>query len=493
MRKGFERAVEERSMADYELVKVDDWRWDIPKSGAMKVPGRIFADEKLLEDIRGDDCIEQVANVACLPGVIGYSFAMPDIHLGYGFPIGGVAAMDLDTGVISPGGVGYDINCGVRLVRTNLAADEVKDKVETMVKSLFSHVPVGVGSSGAIEKLKESEEKKILERGARWAVERGLGSEDDLAHTEERGELAGADPGAVSNRAMTRGRDQSGTLGSGNHFIEISRVADVFDEKVANVFGLFAGQMVLQIHSGSRGFGHQVCDDYIRVMLEAARRYGIHLPDKQLCSAPIRSKEGQRYFGAMAAAANYAWNNRQVIMALAIEALERALSMTPKALGAKLVWDVAHNIAKFEKHRVNGEVREVLIHRKGATRAFGPGREGLPPEYKEVGQPVLIPGDMGRQSFVCVGTEGAEETFSSTCHGAGRVLSRHAAISRASGRNIVKELGSRGIVVMAGERGTVAEEMPEAYKDVAEVVKVMHEAGISRKVARLVPMGVIKG
>ncbi len=480
-------------MGDYELVRVDEFRWEVPKTGKMRVPGRVFANETLLADIREDDCLKQVANVACLPGVIGYSFAMPDIHLGYGFAIGGVAAMDPEGGVISPGGVGYDINCGVRLIRTALKADEIRSKIPHLVKSLFAHVPVGVGSSGAIEKLSHSDERRILERGARWAVEQGLGTEEDLEHTEEHGGLAGADASAVSDRAMTRGRDQSGTLGSGNHFIEIGRVEEVFDENAAGAFGLWEGQMVVQVHSGSRGLGHQVCDDYIRVMLDAARRYGIDLPDRQLCCAPVRSREGQRYYSAMAAAANYAWNNRQVIMRLAIEALERALSITPNALGARLVWDVAHNIAKFEKHLVGGREMEVLVHRKGATRAFGPGREGLPEEYREVGQPVLIPGDMGRQSFVCAGTPAAEETFSSTCHGAGRVLSRTAAIARARGRNIIRELEAKGIVVIAGERDTVAEEMPEAYKDVAEVVKVMDGAGISRKVARLVPMGVIKG
>mgnify|MGYP001378634478 CR=1 FL=1 len=480
-------------MADHRLIKIDDWRWEIPKEGPMRVPGRIFADERLMEDIRNDDCLQQVANVACLPGVIGYSFAMPDIHLGYGFPIGGVAAMDIDKGVISPGGVGYDINCGVRLVRTALEASDVEGRIDDMVKALFANVPAGVGSKGAIQKASEADEIKILRRGARWAVDRGLGTAADLEYTEENGELPGADPNAVSDRALKRGRDQSGTLGSGNHFLEISRVTEIFDETAARAFGLFAGQVVLQIHSGSRGLGHQVCTDYIKVMLEAARRYDIQIPDRQLCAAPIASPEGKRYYGAMAAAANYAWNNRQVIMHLSINAIERALGISPNALDAHLVWDVAHNIAKFEMHKVDGRDTKVLVHRKGATRAFGPGREGLPERYRGVGQPVLIPGDMGRQSFVCVGTDKAEETFASTCHGAGRRLSRHAAIDRARGRNIVKELAAKGIVVMAGEKGTVAEEMPEAYKDVAEVVSVMHHAGISRQVARLVPMGVVKG
>jgi tRNA-splicing ligase RtcB len=480
-------------MSEQRLVRIDDWRWEIPRTGKMRVPGRVFANDTLIADIEKDKSLEQVANVAWLPGIIDYSFAMPDIHQGYGFAIGGVAAMDTDEGVISPGGVGYDINCGVRLVRTALKADEIGRKLDTLVHALYHAVPTGVGSSGAIEKLTNADEKKILQTGARWAVEHGLGTHEDLECTEERGELPGADPDAVSERAKTRGRDQSGTLGSGNHFLEISRVADIYDADIARAFGLWEGQAVMQIHCGSRGLGHQVCDDYIRVMLAAGQKYGIELPDRELCSAPIKSDEGRRYYSAMAAAANFAWNNRQVIMRLAIEAVEKALSITPKALDAHLVWDVAHNIAKFETHKVGGREREVLIHRKGAPRAFGPGHAGLPDVYKKSGQPILIPGDMGRQSFVCVGTEAAEETFCSTCHGAGRVMSRHAAISKARGRNIVKELGAKGIVILARDKGTVAEEMPEAYKDVAEVVKVMEGAGVSRRVARLVPMGVIKG
>ena len=480
-------------MSEHELVRIDDWRWEIPRTGKMRVPGRIFANDALMADIRKDRSLEQVANVAWLPGIIGYSFAMPDIHQGYGFPIGGVAAMDIDEGVISPGGVGYDINCGVRLVRTALKADEIGRKLDTLVHALYSAVPAGVGSSGAIQKLTNADENKILQTGARWAVEHGFGTASDLECTEEHGALAGADPDAVSERAKTRGRDQAGTLGSGNHFLEISRVAEIYDADVARAFGLWEGQAVMQIHCGSRGLGHQVCDDYIRVMLAAGQKYGIELPDRELCSAPIKSDEGRRYYSAMAAAANYAWNNRQIIMHLAIEAVEKALSITPKALDARLVWDVAHNIAKFVKHKIDGRDRDILIHRKGATRALGPGHAGLPDVYMKSGQPVLIPGDMGRQSFVCVGTDAAEETFCSTCHGAGRVMSRHAAISKARGRNIIKELGAKGIVILARDNGTVAEEMPEAYKDVAEVVKVMEGAGVSRRVARLLPMGVIKG
>jgi len=480
-------------MTELELKKIDEWRWEIPKTGCMRVPGRLYADEAILEDISADKSLRQVANVACLPGVINYSFAMPDIHFGYGFPIGGVAAMDVDEGLISPGGVGYDINCGVRLVRTNLSEDEFGERVPDMVKALFAAVPCGVGSSGGIGKVSRDELNKILIKGARWAVERGMGTAGDLEHTEERGSLEGADPSAVSERAFRRGSDQVGTLGSGNHFLEISKVAEILDEPTADTFGLRKGRLVLQIHCGSRGLGHQVCTDYIKTMLDAARKYGIDLPDRQLCAAPVKSDEGRRYFAAMAAAANYAWNNRQVIMHLATEALERALKISPRELGAALVWDVAHNIAKFETHTVDGEERRVLMHRKGATRAFGPARPELPDDYRRTGQPVLIPGDMGRQSFVCVGTDAAEETFGSTCHGAGRVMSRKAARGKARGRDIVKELGKRGIYVLARGRGTVAEEMSEAYKDVAEVVKVMHEAGISRKVARLVPLGVVKG
>lgn len=480
-------------MSELELTQIDEWRWEIPITGDMKVPGRIYANEALMADITADKSLRQVANVACLSGVIGYSFAMPDIHFGYGFPIGGVAAMDVDEGLISPGGVGYDINCGVRLVRTNLSEDEYGGRVDDMVRALFANIPCGVGSSGAIGRVSNDEERKILVKGARWAVERGMGTATDLEHTEERGCLDGADPSAVSARATKRGSDQVGTLGSGNHFLEISKVTEIFDETAAKAFGLWKGQLVLQIHCGSRGFGHQVCTDYITTMLDASRKYGIDLPDRQLCAAPVKSDEGRRYFAAMAAAANYAWNNRQVIMHLATEALERALRISPRELGAALVWDVAHNIAKFETHTVDGRERRVLMHRKGATRAFGPGRAELPDDYRRTGQPVLVPGDMGRQSFVCVGTDAAEETFGSTCHGAGRVMSRKAARSKAHGRDIVRELKNRGISVYARGRGTVEEEMPEAYKDVAEVVKVMHEAGISRKVARLVPLGVVKG
>jgi tRNA-splicing ligase RtcB len=480
-------------MAGIELVKIDDWRWEVPRTGAMRVPGRVFANEELLGAIREDDSLGQVVNVATLPGILKYSLAMPDIHLGYGFPIGGVAAMDVKDGVISPGGVGYDINCGVRLVRTNLTAEEIAPRLVDVVNQLFRDVPTGVGSEGAIAKLIHEDEKRIMVKGAAWAVSRGMGSESDLDATEERGAIEGADPSCVSEEAFRRGSRQTGTLGSGNHFLEISRVADVYDEAAAGAFGLFAGQAVLQIHTGSRGFGHQICTDYLRTMLDAARRYGIELPDRQLAAAPIASPEGQRYFAAMAAAANYAWNNRQVIMHLAKGAIEKALSIGPRELGASLVWDVAHNIAKFEEHEVDGAMRKVLVHRKGATRAFGPGRRELPDRYRGTGQPVLIPGDMGRQSFVCVGTKAAEETWSSTCHGAGRTLSRKAAKARARGRNIIKELAAKGIVIRAEGMETVAEEMPEAYKDVAEVVSVMHSAGISRRVARLVPMGVIKG
>jgi len=480
-------------MSELELVKIDEWRWELPKQGAMRVPGLVFADEELLASIRHDESLQQVANVACLPGIISRSFAMPDIHLGYGFAIGGVAAMDIEKGVISPGGVGYDINCGVRLVRTHLKADEIKDKLHEIANQLFRDVPSGVGSKGAIGKLSKSEERDILVKGAAWAVSHGMGTEEHLDCTEERGQIAGADPSFVSEHAMQRGSDQTGTLGSGNHFLEISRVTDIYDKTAADAFGLWEGQAVMQIHCGSRGLGHQICTDYVKTMLNASRRYGIELPDRELAAGPITSDEGRQYFAAMACAANYAWNNRQVIMWRAMAALEKALSIGPRALGAALVWDVAHNIAKFEEHVVDGEMKKVLIHRKGATRAFGPGRKELPDRYARVGQPVLIPGDMGRQSFVCVGTDAAEETFSSTCHGAGRNLSRHAAKNKARGRNIIKELAAKGIVIRAEGMGTVVEEMPEAYKDVAEVVKVMHEAGISRKVARVVPMAVVKG
>lgn len=477
-----------------ELKKIADYLWEIPATGGMRVPGRIYADERLIQAGREDRSLTQVAHVAELPGIVGYSLAMPDIHWGYGFPIGGVAATRLEGGVVSPGGVGYDINCGVRLLASGLREEDVRPRMREIVQALYRHVPCGLGSSGGIEKLSEKSLRDVLRKGSRWAVDRGYGSEEDLERTEDRGCIEGADPDKVSGRAIHRGLGQLGTLGSGNHFLEVGVVDAVYDSSLAGVLGLEQGQVTLLIHTGSRGFGYQVCDDFLKVMLHVVRKYGIKLPDRQLACAPLESQEGREYLAAMACAANYAWANRQIIMSLAREALIDVLRASPSELRLRLVYDVSHNMAKLEEHSWKGETLKLCVHRKGATRAFPRGHPQVPAPYRDVGQPVLIPGDMGRASFVCVGTEKAmQETFGSTSHGAGRVMSRSQAKKAARGRNLVRELGDKGVEVMASGRGTLEEEMPEAYKDVERVVNVMHTAGISRRVARLRPIGVVKG
>jgi tRNA-splicing ligase RtcB len=478
-----------------KVEKIDDYTWEIPKTGGMRVPGRVYSDEKLLASIERDNCLQQVVNVAHLQGIVRYSMAMPDAHWGYGFPIGGVAGTDVaEGGVVSPGGVGYDINCGVRLLATTISYEEAKDKMEKIVNALYSEVPCGVGSAGAISKLSAGELKKVLRDGARWAVKKGYGHESDLERTEERGAMEAADPDALSDRALERGRDQVGTLGSGNHFLEIGVVEQVFDGDVARVFGLEQGAMTVMIHSGSRGLGYQVCDDSLKVMQRAVEKYHLKIPDRQLACAPVESPEAQQYLAGMSAAANYAWANRHVMMALAERALERALGAGSKDLGVRLVYDVCHNIAKMEQHDVEGRTRTLCIHRKGATRSFPPGHPDVPEPYKHVGQPVLVPGDMGTASYVAVGTrEAMEKTFGSACHGAGRLMSRSKAIKRGKGRSIDRELEQQGIIVKARQRKTLAEEMPEAYKDVDAVVDVMHAANICRKVVRSRPVGVVKG
>lgn len=460
----------------------------------MRVDGIVYASKKMLDDILKDKSLAQVINVATLPGIVKASMAMPDIHQGYGFPIGGVAAFDMEEGVISPGGVGYDINCGVRLLRTELEAKKIAESKRQLVCQLFRDIPTGVGSHRRDFKLGRDELTNLLKNGARWAISRGFGDELDLDHIEAGGCIPGADPSAVSNRAKERGHDQVGTLGSGNHFVELQEVVEIYDEQAANVMGLFPGQLTITIHTGSRGLGHQVCEDHIEIMIEAARRYGIELPDKELCCAPISSPEGEHYFAAMAAAANFAFANRQMITHWVRQAMERELKMGPRDIGIAPIYDIAHNIAKFEEHTVGGTRRRLCIHRKGATRAFPAHHPEIPAAYREIGQPVLIPGDMGRYSFVLVGTERAmEETFGSTCHGAGRLMSRHAAKRACRGRNILQELEERGIIVRGATRDTIVEEAPEAYKDVADVVDAVHGAGISKKVAKLRPIGVIKG
>ncbi|MBE3098540.1 MAG: RtcB family protein [Planctomycetes bacterium] len=478
------------------LEDIGGCRWRIPKSykSCMNVDGIIYADEKLIEQIRHDNAPEQVANVACLPGIERASLAMPDIHWGYGFPIGGVAATDPAAGgVVSPGGVGYDINCGVRMLRSHLTAAEVRPRIEELVAQIFAHVPCGVGVGGPV-RFTEKELRRLVVEGARYIVRRGHGWNEDLERTEAGGALEGADPDAVSPRAYERGRDQVGTLGAGNHFLEVQVVDEVYDLATAEAFGVREGGVTFMIHCGSRGLGHQVCDDYLKTMRGAARKYGFDLPDPQLCCAPVHSDEGQAYLGAMRAAANYAWANRQLVMVLVREAVSKVFGQSPERLGLHLVYDVAHNIAKLEPHDVGGRTKTLCVHRKGATRAFPAGHPEVPEVYRGVGQPVLIPGDMGRYSFLLVGLPQAmAETFGSVCHGAGRAMSRHEAQRRVRGEQVRQDLAARGILAMTRSWRGLAEEYSGAYKDVADVVDVVERAGLARKVCRLRPLGVIKG
>jgi tRNA-splicing ligase RtcB (3'-phosphate/5'-hydroxy nucleic acid ligase) len=479
-----------------QIERIGPVLWRIPPDAkpGMRVPGLVYADDELMAGIRRDGSLEQVANAAALPGIVMASLAMPDIHQGYGLPVGGVVATDVATGVISPGGVGYDINCGVRLLASGLEEKVVQPKLARLMDALAEAIPSGVGSRGRIKLAAADERRGPIIEGARWAVRQGYGEAGDLARIESNGTLPGADPDAVSARAYERGRGQLGTLGSGNHFLEIQVVEEVRVPEAAEVLGLAAGSVTVMIHTGSRGFGHQVCTDAIAAMQPAMRRYGITLPDRQLACAPGTSPEGQAYLGAMRAAANFAFANRQCLAHWAREAFERALGISPRDLDLRLVYDVAHNIAKEEEHEVEGRRRRLLVHRKGATRAFPPGHPELPEVYRTIGQPVLIPGDMGRYSYVLVGAPGAmRETFGSTCHGAGRVMSRTAAVKAARGRSIAEELAARGILARAAGRDALAEEMSEAYKDVTSVVEVVERAGLSRVVARLRPLGVVKG
>ncbi len=478
----------------YKLERIDDYRWRVPRTGPMLTDGLVFADDELIPHIRDDKSLQQVANVACLPGIQGPSIAMPDIHWGYGFPIGGVAAFDLDEGVISPGGVGYDINCGVRLLRSDITVAELRPRLARLMDRLYQNVPSGVGASRSDLKLSRAQVDKVLRGGAGWAVENGYGWAQDLERIEAGGALDGADPESISQRALERGRAQVGTLGSGNHFIEIGYVGELYDEAAAAALGLWQGTVTAFIHSGSRGLGYQVCDDYLKTMLRASEKYGIVLQDRQLCAAPLRSDEAERYLGAMRGAANYAFCNRQMMGHRVREVFEETLGQSAERLGLRLVYDVAHNIAKIETHTVNGREKAVCVHRKGATRAFPPGHPEVPAAYRDVGQPIFIPGDMGRYSYVLVGTEGAyKETFGSTCHGAGRMMSRKQAKRTAQGRAIVRELEDAGILIRAASRATVDEEISEAYKDVKDVVQVVDRAGIGKMVAQLKPLGVLKG
>jgi tRNA-splicing ligase RtcB len=479
------------------LEQVGPCQWKIPKSykDGMRVDGMIYADQRLIDQIRRDQAPEQVANVATLPGIQKYSFAMPDIHWGYGFTIGGVAATDPEEGgVISPGGVGYDINCGVRVIRSNLNFGDVQHRARELVDELFRRIPTGVGRTGKYC-FKAAEMRHLLAEGPRYLVrERGLGTPRDIEFTEAGGHLDGADPDRVSDRAFARGEEQCGTLGSGNHFLEVQVLDRVLDDAAARTFGLFEGQVVVMIHSGSRGLGYQVCDDALARLRKAPEKYGIELPDRQLVCAPVHSPEGREYVAAMRAAAHFAWCNRQLLMQQTREVFATVFGRSWHDLDMELIYDVAHNIAKFERHDVGGKDREVCVHRKGATRAFPPGHPEIPDAYRAIGQPVLIPGSMGTASWLLVGQPGAmEQTFGTTCHGAGRQMSRTAAVKEARGRQIDKELERIGIIARARSRKELPEEQPKAYKDVDLVVDVVHTAGLSKKVARFRPIGVIKG
>jgi tRNA-splicing ligase RtcB (3'-phosphate/5'-hydroxy nucleic acid ligase) len=475
------------------LKKISDVLWEIPKSfrDDMCVPARVYASEKMLNDIISDRSLEQLVNVATLFGIQEKALAMPDIHEGYGFPIGGVAAMEHPDGIISPGGIGYDINCGVRLLKSELSFKDVEKHLESLAREIYHWVPSGVGRGGQL-KLSDEDMNEILQTGVKWMVKQGYATQDDLGHIESYGCLTNADPNVVFERAKNRGRDQLGTLGAGNHFVEVDVVEEILDEKIAKTFGLFKNQMVVLIHTGSRGLGHQVATDYIRKMMDDSEKYGLKLPDRELIGVPFSSPEGTMYFNAMAAAANFAWSNRQMISWEVGKAWERQLGDTGGKL--KLLYDVAHNIAKIEDHDIGGKTKKVIVHRKGATRAFGPGHPEIAEEYRSSGQPVLIPGSMGTASYVLAGAQGAMlQTFGSTCHGAGRRMSRKAAKKQVHGRELRDKLKEKGIFIQAGSMSGLAEEAPMAYKDIDDVIEIVNKAGIANKVAKLRPCVVVKG
>jgi tRNA-splicing ligase RtcB len=482
-------------MRRQDFKRLGDYLWELPASfrDDMRAPARLYASDALLEATLGDKSLDQLANTATLPGVVQHALAMPDIHQGYGFPIGGVVATRLPDGVISPGGVGYDINCGVRLLATHLDRDELQPYLPDLATSLYKNCPSGVGKGGTL-KLTNKDFDRLLHRGAEWALKKGYARPEDVERTEEGGRLKAADASAISDRAWKRGIGQVGTLGAGNHFIEVDLIDEVYDEEAAGAMGLVKGRVAVQIHCGSRGFGHQVCTDYVRSFQTSIQEHGIQLPDRELVCAPFSSPEGQDYYAAMCTAANYAFANRQVLTHHIRRSFEETLSGKVSDWDVFQVYDIAHNMAKVETHDVEGKQLKVCVHRKGATRAFGPGFEGLPPEYREIGQPVMVPGSMGTASWVLVGTPGSmAQTFGSTCHGAGRTMSRSKARKSVRGEELRKELKDQGISVRAGSMRGLSEEAPFAYKDVDEVVRVVHEAGIARKVARLTPLAVIKG
>ena len=478
-----------------DLKRISPYLYEIPKEHRhdMRVPARFYADAELLQQALGDKSLDQLVNSATLPGIVAYALAMPDIHQGYGFPIGGVVATQTPDGVISPGGVGYDINCGVRLLGTRLSRDEIAPYLDELATQLQRDCPHGVGRGGEFE-LSRKEMEEVVREGARWALKRGYATEMDLERTEENGRITGADPDKIGPRAYERARDQLGTLGAGNHFIEVDVVDEIFDETAAERMGLFRGQIVAQIHCGSRGFGHQVCTDYVARFQKVVHKYNIQLPDRELVCAPLSSPEGQDYLAAMKGAANFAFCNRQLLTHLIRRSFDHALRGKIDNPGVYQIYDIAHNMAKIEEHEVNGKRMTVCVHRKGATRAFGPGSPVLPDVYRDIGQPVLVPGSMGTASWVLVGTEGSmAQSFGSTCHGAGRMMSRSRAKKEVQGGELRRELEQRGIRIRAGSLSGLAEEAPTAYKDVDRVIEVVHGAGIARKVARLVPVAVVKG
>ena len=471
----------------------NQYQIDADSNLGMKVPVRIYADEPLLQKMLSGRTITQAQNVSCIPGIVGQSIVLPDGHEGYGFPVGGVAAMDAEEGMISPGGVGYDINCGVRLLRTNLTEQKVRSKLKELVNDLFSSIPSGVGSKGAV-RLSPSELDEVLVRGVSWAIDHGYGSSNDSDVCEENGQIPNADPNKVSDRARKRGAPQLGSLGSGNHFLEVQKVAEIHDEEAANRMGIKEGTITILIHCGSRGFGHQVCSDYLRVAEQAMGKYDINLPDRELACVPNTSEEGESYRKAMFAALNFAWSNRQMITHWTRKSFERVFNQTESDLDMKLVYDVAHNIAKIEKHKVDGKERKVVVHRKGATRAFPANRDEIPSKYRDLGQPVLVPGSMGTASWILLGQPNSMDlSFGSTAHGAGRTMSRTKARRNYNEDDVKKSLNDKGIFIKALTRDGIVEETPQAYKDVDAVVNVSHNLGIATKVAKLVPIGVIKG
>jgi len=474
------------------LKQISEFKYQLDQENGMKVPGMIYANHKILKDT-GEEPLNQVKNVACLPGIQKYSFAMPDIHWGYGFPIGGVAAFDCENGVISPGGVGYDINCGVRMIATNLTQEEIKDKIDDIAVALYKAVPSGVGASGEIV-LKKNEVKKVLEQGAEWALQHGMGWPEDLERIEDRGRMkfyGGADD--ISDRAFERGMDQLGTLGAGNHFLEVQRVDKLFMPEIAEKFGIIRDCIVIMFHTGSRGLGYQVCDDHLHELRNSTGRYNIEIKDPQLVCAPIKSGEGKRYFNAMSGAANFAWANREIITDKIRGAFEHVFKAGSRKLGMKVIYDISHNIARMEEHEVDGQNKLLCVHRKGATRSLPQGHKLLCEELKETGQPVLLPGDMGRASFILVGDKESKETFYSSAHGAGRLLSRHAALKQGKGRDILDELAKQGIIVKVKSRKLLSEEAPFAYKDAEDITNIVEAAGLARRVAKFKPVAVIKG